>query len=76
MIEREDLDVLAGLYDRFANALDPHSEDRDKAEQQFYSEISRLFEMQNPKPAFDEFRRKAVSMCRVKLRSADKPAGI
>jgi len=56
VIEREDLDVLAGLYDRFANALDPHSEDRDKAEQQFHSEISRLFEMQNPKPVFNEFR--------------------
>ncbi len=77
MIAREDLDLLAGLYDRFAHALDPHSEDSFLAEQRFYSEVARLFEAQpEPRGDFKSFRKKAVAMCRAKLRSDDKPTGI
>jgi hypothetical protein len=76
MIERGDLDVLAGLYDRFAHSLDPFSEDSHIAEQQFHSEVARLFEMQNPQPDFREFRRKTVALCRARLLSGDKPSAI
>ncbi len=58
MIERGDLDLLAGLYDRFAHALDPMSEDRDLAERQFLSELARLYEIQQPpKPDMKEFQK-------------------
>ena len=77
MIESDDLDLLSGLYDRFAHALDPFSEDRDLAERQFFHELTRLFEMQpDPRPSLKEFQKKAVVMCRARLRSTDKPKGI
>ncbi len=77
MIERGDLDLLAGLYDRFAHALDPMSEDRDLAERQFLSELARLYEIQQPpKPDMKEFQKKAVALCRARLRTSDRPAGI
>jgi hypothetical protein len=52
------------------------SEDRDLAERQFDSEVARLFELQQPRPDMKEFKRKAVALCRTRLRSSDKPAGI
>ena len=37
MVPAEEIAKLAELYDRFAHALDPFSEDRDKAEDAFYT---------------------------------------
>jgi hypothetical protein len=42
MIPAEEIAALAELYDRFARALDPFSEDRDEAEDSFYQEMNRL----------------------------------
>ncbi|MFV0338510.1 MAG: hypothetical protein ACK5LK_09760 [Chthoniobacterales bacterium] len=33
MIPKKELENFAGLYDRFANAIDPFSEDRNRAEE-------------------------------------------
>ena len=41
-ISERDLAALADLYDRFAHAIDPFSEVRDLAENQFYGMLNQL----------------------------------
>ncbi len=77
MIEREKLDFLAGLYDLAAHSLDPLSEESAKAEDQFHSEVARLFDdLPKPKPELKAFQKKIIQACRAKLIQGDKPAGI
>lgn len=59
VIEREKLDFLAGLYDLAAHSLDPLSEESAKAENQFCSEVARLFDdLPDPKPELKAFQKK------------------
>ena len=41
-IPEKELSALADLYDRFAHAIDPFSEARDLAENQFYGMLGQL----------------------------------
>jgi hypothetical protein len=64
-ISAERIAVLARLYDRFAHALDPFSEERDQAERVFAQELADLYDrLQPPKPEFQVFRRKVILRCR------------
>jgi hypothetical protein len=69
MIPREELARLAALYDRFANHLDPLTEDWKRRKQCLSDVHGRLA----PDTAFDEFRREAQRACFRWLRAQDKP---
>jgi hypothetical protein len=76
-IPAEKIAVLARLYDRFAHALDPFSEDRDQAERVFQQEVLDLYDrLQAPKPDFQGFRKGVILRCRRHLRASDRPAAI
>ena len=49
-VPAERIAALARLYDRFAHALDPFSEERDKAEQVFGQEVADLYDRLPPPP--------------------------
>jgi len=68
MIPANEVAVLAELYDRFANALDPFSPDRDAAEQRFYLKLEELYIRHAPTVMFSEFRREAVRQCKLFLK--------
>jgi hypothetical protein len=67
MIPAEEIAKLAELYDRFAHALDPFSEDRDKAEDAFYLKLDDLRCRFAPRADLREFRREAVRQCKMFL---------
>jgi hypothetical protein len=68
---------LAALYDRFARALDPFSEERDQAEQVFIQEVENLYDqLPAPKPEFRVFRNGVIVRCLRHLRATDKPAAV
>jgi hypothetical protein len=73
----ESVPQLAVLYDRFANALDPFSPERDQAELVFEQEVARLYD-DLPKPKLDlhTFRKAMILRCRKHLRATDKPSGV
>ncbi len=55
----------------------PLSEESAKAEDQFYSELARLFDdLPEPEPALKAFQKKIIQACRAKLIHGDKPTGI
>ena len=68
MIPPEEVAELAELYDRFAHALDPFSEDRDKAEDAFHVKMEHLRLLYAPRIDSREFRREAVRQCKLFLR--------
>jgi hypothetical protein len=63
-ISDSELAALADLYDRFAHALDPFSQERDLAERQFYSMLSQLHYKHAPEMDERTFNRGAVSRCK------------
>ena len=66
--------ALAELYDKFAHSLEPFSEERDIAERVFTSEIVNWWQiLDNPKPAFQEFRKGVIIRCKRHLAAKDKP---
>ena len=74
-VSAEKIAVLAKLYDRFAQALDPFSDERDQAERVFQQEIADLFDRLNPpKPNFQAFQKGIILRCRRHLRATDRPA--
>ncbi len=76
-IPAEKIAILARLYDRFAQALDPFSEDRDQAERVFQQEVIDLYDrLQPPKPDFRLFQKGVILRCRRHLRASDKPPTI
>ena len=76
-ISPEKVAILARLYDRFAQALDPFSEERDQAERVFQQEVLDLYDrLQAPKPDFQVFQKGVILRCRRYLRASDKPATI
>lgn len=68
MIPANEVAVLAELYDRFANALDPFSPDRDAAEEKFYAKLEQLHRLHAPELAFNAFRCEAVRQCKLFLK--------
>ncbi len=71
---RAEIPRLAVLYDRFAHAIDPFDPASDIAEQMFNSELGNWFDaLPQPKPAFRDFRRYVIQLCRQHLRATDKP---
>lgn len=71
------IEALARLYDRFAHALDPFSEERDQAERVFQQEIADLYDrLPPPKPEFQAFTRGVIQRCRRHLRASDRPASL
>ena len=73
----QSIPVLAVLYDRFANALDPFAPERDQAETLFEQEIARLYDaLPMPKPDLSTFKKAVIFRCRRHLRATDKPASL
>ena len=68
MIPAEEIAELAELYDRFAHALDPFSEDRDRAEHSFYVKLEHLRCLYAQQAESREFRREAVRQCKLFLK--------
>ena len=68
MVPAEEIAKLAELYDRFAHALDPFSEDRDKAEDAFYLKLEHLRCLYAPRVDVREFKREAVRQCKLFLK--------
>lgn len=72
---KEQIAALAGLYDRFAHALDPFSPERDEAEQVFMQEIMEWYDLiPSPKPPLHDFRKAVILRCKQHLAATDKPA--
>ena len=68
MIPSESIKELAELYDQFAHALDPFSEQRDKAEDAFFLLLEKLRLTHAPMSDAREFRREAVRQCKLFLK--------
>jgi len=67
-IPAEEIAQLAELYDRFAHALDPFSEDRDTAEDAFYVKLEHLRCLYAPGVDVRGSTREAVRQCKLFLR--------
>ncbi len=64
---------LATLYDRFAHALDPLSQETDEAERDFQQEIASMYDsIAAPKPPLHEFRKGVILRCKRHLIANDK----
>lgn len=76
-IPGETVAALAQLYDRFAHALDPFSQERDRAERVFEQEVANLYDrFSGAKPEFQLFRRGIILRCRRHIRASDKPTSV
>ena len=68
MIPSEEIGELAELYDKFAHALDPFSEERDQAEDAFYRKLEHLRCGYAQQVNARDFRREAVRQCKLFLK--------
>ncbi len=68
MIGAEDIAALAGLYDRYANALERTSPDRLQARRQFYARLEILHGQEGGEVAYEVFRLEMVKRCKEYLR--------
>ena len=76
-IPAEQIAHLAVLYDKFAHALDPFSEERDEAERIFLEEVASWYDTLNPpKPKLHEFRKGIIIRCKRHLKASSKLSGI
>jgi hypothetical protein len=73
MIPSEELARLAAFYDRFANHLDPLSNDWKRRMLEYLQALIDMHERFGPSIAFEEFRREAQRACFRWLRAQDKP---
>ncbi len=73
MIPAEELARLAGLYDQFANHLDPLSSDWKRRKQEYLDALGDLHQTLGSGIAYEEFRREAQRACFRWLRAQDKP---
>ena len=73
MIPAEELAQLAALYDRFANHLDPLSDDWKRRKQEYFECLNNMHDRFGLPVAFEEFRREAQRACFRWLRAQDKP---
>ena len=64
-ISPQEIASLAELYDRFANALDPFSEERDNAERVFMSELAGYYDrIQHLSINYRDFKRAIILRCK------------
>lgn len=74
---KEQIAALAGLYDRFAHALDPFSPERDEAERVFTQGLADWYDsLPSPKPTFHDFRKAVILRCKRQLATNNKPSSI
>ena len=74
---KEQIAALAGLYDRFAHALDPFSPERDEAERVFMQDVNDWYDfLQPPKPSPQDFRKAVILRCKKHLVTTNKPSSI
>jgi hypothetical protein len=79
IIGQEQIAPLAVLYDRFAHALDPLSQEVEQAEKTFLEEIAEYYDLlQNRRPDIaktisqHEFRKAVILRCKRHLIASDK----
>lgn len=72
MIPLGDLARLAAFYDRFANHLDPLSDDWKRRKQEYFQCLGDMHERFGAGLPFEEFRREAQHACFRWLRAHDK----
>lgn len=76
-VPAEQIAHLAVLYDKFARALDPFSEERDEAERVFLQEVASWHDTLNPpKPSMHDFRKGIIVRCIRHLKATSKHSGI
>jgi hypothetical protein len=68
VIDTSDIAALAGLYDRYANAIERLSPDRLQARRQFYARLEMLYERENAGVTYEAFRFEMVKRCKEYLR--------
>lgn len=73
MIPTEALAQLAGLFDRFANHLDPLSDDWKQRKKEYLETLSEFHQRFGADVPFEDFRREAQRACFRWLRSQDRP---
>ena len=73
MIPAEELARLAVFYDRFANHLDPLSNDWKRRKHEYLGALNDLHQRYGARIAYEEFRREAQRACFRWLRAQDKP---
>jgi hypothetical protein len=65
-LEKE-IEALATLYDRFANALDPFAPGLDEAERAFNENVASWHDvLDTPKPNLHEFRKAIIYRCKLR----------
>lgn len=74
MIPQEELARFAVLFDRFANHLDPLSNDWKRRKQEYFDALGELHQRHGAGVPFEEFRREAQRACFRLLRAQDKPS--
>jgi hypothetical protein len=73
MIPTEELARLTEFYDRFANHLNPLSDDWKRRKEEYFQALSDMHDRFGSGIAFEEFRREAQRACFLWLRAQDKP---
>lgn len=74
-VTREQIGLLANLYDAFYHCLDDQSSTADIAERQFYDELAVLWAnvtIKYPSLSYQDFRRKIIEECREFLRATNR----
>jgi hypothetical protein len=72
MIPAEALAQLAGLFDRFANHLDPLSDDWKQRKKEYLDALADFHQRYGSDILFEDFRREAQRACFRRLRSQDR----
>ena len=68
MIQPPDLEALAELYDRYANAIERLSPDRLAARRQFFARLEALYEREGAGVDYEAFRYEIVQRCKQYLK--------
>jgi hypothetical protein len=81
LISRDDLSKLAGLLDRFENALDPDSREAKEAESDFNNELDAIYtfvvQTNFPQIKFGAFRAHVRMKClRMLAKEREKPPAL
>ncbi len=83
VIGPEQIAALAILYDRFAHALDPLSDESEQAEKTFLAEAAEYYDfVYKQKPDLvknisqHDFRKAIILRCRKHLKATEKKSGI
>ena len=67
---RSQVPALSELYDRFAHALEPFDEGRDRAEQQFEAAVSGWYDtIEDAQVDYQSFRKAIIRLCKEYLKA-------